>query len=83
MADGKAGFTADFNQLAKRYGPTDKRIEFFRSIAEADMVTVHGKHTLVGWHGTCRGRNTARGRDRGSTSRSAARDDQTFPANPH
>ena len=52
VADGKAGFIAYFNQLAKRYGPTAKRVEFIRSIAEADMATVHCKHTFAEWHGT-------------------------------
>lgn len=41
VADGKAGFIAYFNQLAKRYGSTGKRVEFIRCIAEADMVTAH------------------------------------------
>ena len=53
VKDGKQGFIDYFDDLGRRYGSEGKgkRIEFKRTLAEGDMVTVHCQHTFREWHG--------------------------------
>ncbi len=53
VKDGKQGFIDYFNAMATRYGSDGKgkRVEFKRTIAEGDLVTVHCQHTFREWHG--------------------------------
>ena len=53
VKDGKQGFIDYFNEMGKRYGSDGKgkRVEFKRTLAEDDLVTVHCQHTFREWHG--------------------------------
>ena len=53
VKDGKQGFIDYFNGMGKRYGSDGKgkRVEFKRTLAEGDLVTVHCQHTFREWHG--------------------------------
>ena len=53
VKDGKQGFIDYFNAMGKRYGSDGKgkRVEFKRTLAEGDLVTVHCQHTFREWHG--------------------------------
>lgn len=58
VKDGKQGFIDYFDTMAKRYSRDARgsrmRVEFIRTVAEADLVTVHCRHTFRDWTGESR-----------------------------